>query len=315
MFEVLGRHPHFQPNRRFARGFVGPRRAGGRPVFRSGGGRRRLERRHRPVSGRLPSVLSAGGPAPGERRAGPRQESRGGRRERPAGGLLGDDTVPSKGWLHAHHGAAARRPDEKLLGVIGYTDWHPRMKVDPFLRYINEYGLQFGYALIADPDDVPFNFLYTSNLSLPAPPCSPTLSTCVFPTPPGKTPSSATACAARGCAWSTSRRRGPFTTIPPACAASWRARRRPAIRRWCSTACIPSSPASSAFRRRGRRRRRRPGARACSKGWQALCRLFRSAVPKLWKRSCGVITSPGSIVGGRTTSPASSQMSQVEEKI
>lgn len=81
--------------------------------------------------------------------------------------FLGDDTVPSKGWLAAHHAAAARRPEERLLGVIGYTDWHPRMKVDPFLRYINEWGLQFGYSLIADPADVPFNFLYTSNLSLP----------------------------------------------------------------------------------------------------------------------------------------------------
>lgn len=81
--------------------------------------------------------------------------------------FLGDDTVPSKGWLRFHHQAAAARPGEKLLGVIGYTDWHPRMKVDPFLRYINEYGLQFGYALIENPEDVPFNFLYTSNLSLP----------------------------------------------------------------------------------------------------------------------------------------------------
>ncbi len=54
-----------------------------------------------------------------------------------------------------------------MLGVLGYTGWHPRMKLNPFLRYINEHGLQFGYALIEDPDDVPFNFLYTSNLSLP----------------------------------------------------------------------------------------------------------------------------------------------------
>ncbi len=81
--------------------------------------------------------------------------------------FLGDDTVPSKGWLREHHAAAARRSGEKLLGVFGYTDWHPRMRIDPFLRYINEYGLQFGYALIADRENVPFNFLYTSNLSLP----------------------------------------------------------------------------------------------------------------------------------------------------
>ena len=36
----------------------------------------------------------------------------------------------------------------------------------PFLRHINENGAQFGFALIEDPDDVPFNFFYTSNLCL-----------------------------------------------------------------------------------------------------------------------------------------------------
>lgn len=81
--------------------------------------------------------------------------------------FLGDDTVPSKGWLRAHADAVAARSDERLLGVIGYTGWHPRMRLNPFLRYINEYGLQFGFSLIEQPEDVPFNFLYTSNLSLP----------------------------------------------------------------------------------------------------------------------------------------------------
>jgi hypothetical protein len=41
------------------------------------------------------------------------------------------------------------------------------MRTTPFLRYINEHGLQFGYALIDEPERVPFNFFYTSNVSLP----------------------------------------------------------------------------------------------------------------------------------------------------
>lgn len=81
--------------------------------------------------------------------------------------FLGDDTVPSSGWLREHHRAFEEHPDEEILGVVGYTGWHPRMRLDPFLRYINEYGLQFGYSLIENPDDLPFNFLYTSNLTLP----------------------------------------------------------------------------------------------------------------------------------------------------
>ena len=40
------------------------------------------------------------------------------------------------------------------------------MRRTPFLDYINEQGLQFGFALIEDEDNVPFNFFYTSNLSV-----------------------------------------------------------------------------------------------------------------------------------------------------
>jgi GT2 family glycosyltransferase len=110
-----------------------------------------------------------------------RQENRGPAAARNAGvraaaghwvAFLGDDTVPDAGWLQAHHRrltgevAAAAIAEGRPVGVIGYTGWHSRIRLNPFLRYINEYGLQFGYALIEDPNDVPFHFLYTSNLSL-----------------------------------------------------------------------------------------------------------------------------------------------------
>lgn len=81
--------------------------------------------------------------------------------------FLGDDTVPEPGWLAAHWAVHRGHPGEPRLAVIGYTGWHPRMRLTRFLRYINEQGPQFGYALIRDPGNVPFNFFYTSNLSLP----------------------------------------------------------------------------------------------------------------------------------------------------
>lgn len=81
--------------------------------------------------------------------------------------FLGDDTVPSAGWLARHMEAHDARRSAAPVAVIGHTAWHPRMRLTPFLRYINDHGLQFGYALIEDPENVPFNFLYTSNLSLP----------------------------------------------------------------------------------------------------------------------------------------------------
>ncbi|HVR28680.1 MAG TPA: glycosyltransferase [Thermoanaerobaculia bacterium] len=79
--------------------------------------------------------------------------------------FLGDDTVPSAGWLRRIHDAVERRADPRIA-VIGRTEWHPRVRVTPFLRHINQNGAQFGFALIADPDSVPFNFFYTSNLCL-----------------------------------------------------------------------------------------------------------------------------------------------------
>jgi len=80
--------------------------------------------------------------------------------------FLGDDTVPASDWLARHREAHRRRGDAADLAVLGYTRWHPRIRTSPFLDYINEYGLQFGYSILPDAENLPFNFFYTSNLSL-----------------------------------------------------------------------------------------------------------------------------------------------------
>jgi glycosyltransferase involved in cell wall biosynthesis len=80
--------------------------------------------------------------------------------------FLGDDTVPEPPLL-AVHGRAHAEKREYPVAVLGYTTWPRDLRVSPFLHQINEYGLQFGYGLIRDPEQVPFNFFYTSNVSLP----------------------------------------------------------------------------------------------------------------------------------------------------
>ncbi len=80
--------------------------------------------------------------------------------------FLGDDTVPEPGLLAAHARAHAE-PRAHPVAVLGYTTWPSDRRVSPFLHHINEYGLQFGYGLIENPESVPFNFFYTSNISLP----------------------------------------------------------------------------------------------------------------------------------------------------
>lgn len=80
--------------------------------------------------------------------------------------FLGDDTVPERKLLAVHAGAHAGAAGA-LVAVLGYTTWPRDRRVTPFLHHINEYGLQFGYGLIENRESVPFNFFYTSNISLP----------------------------------------------------------------------------------------------------------------------------------------------------
>jgi GT2 family glycosyltransferase len=79
--------------------------------------------------------------------------------------FLGDDTVPQDGWLLAHLEEHRRADESGPIAVLGYTSF-PADCDSPFLRFINEHGAQFGYQLIDDPLDVPFNFFYTSNISM-----------------------------------------------------------------------------------------------------------------------------------------------------
>jgi GT2 family glycosyltransferase len=80
--------------------------------------------------------------------------------------FLGDDTVPEPAFLEVHL-RSHREAGSRKVAVLGYTGWPRERRVTPFLHHINEYGLQFGYELIGDPEAVPFNFFYTSNISVP----------------------------------------------------------------------------------------------------------------------------------------------------
>jgi glycosyltransferase involved in cell wall biosynthesis len=80
--------------------------------------------------------------------------------------FLGDDTVPEESLLSVH-AATHAEPRPHPVAVLGYTTWPPGRRVSAFLHHINEHGLQFGYTLIQDPESVPFNFFYTSNISVP----------------------------------------------------------------------------------------------------------------------------------------------------
>lgn len=80
--------------------------------------------------------------------------------------FIGDDTVPEPDFLAEHARVHRQSNDDRLVACLGYTGWPRHERVTAFMDYINDYGLQFGYRLIEDGATVPFNFFYTSNISI-----------------------------------------------------------------------------------------------------------------------------------------------------
>jgi len=80
--------------------------------------------------------------------------------------FIGDDTIPEPRFLAEHARTHAESNDDPLVACLGYTGWPHGERVTAFMDFINDYGLQFGYRLIHDGDVVPFNFFYTSNISI-----------------------------------------------------------------------------------------------------------------------------------------------------
>jgi GT2 family glycosyltransferase len=80
--------------------------------------------------------------------------------------FIGDDTVPEPRFLAEHARVHRESNNDPLVACLGYTGWPPSQRVTAFMDYINDFGLQFGYQLIRDGEIVPFNFFYTSNISI-----------------------------------------------------------------------------------------------------------------------------------------------------
>jgi glycosyltransferase involved in cell wall biosynthesis len=80
--------------------------------------------------------------------------------------FIGDDTVPAHDFLFQHASFHKEADYDKFFACLGYTKWPDEYNVTPFMNHINNYGAQFGYKLIRNGAFVPFNFFYTSNISL-----------------------------------------------------------------------------------------------------------------------------------------------------
>lgn len=113
----------------------------------------------------------AGLRAPASRLRYCRQESRGpaaarnlGLREAKGDTILftGDDCFPEPHLIEEHLQAHRR---EAEVGVLGHVAWHPDLPLTPLMMFLEE-GVQFGFGLIKDPENVPYWAFYTANCSV-----------------------------------------------------------------------------------------------------------------------------------------------------
>ncbi len=78
--------------------------------------------------------------------------------------FTGDDCIPDKNLLQEH---LRLHKKGDAIAVLGHIDWHPDLEVTPFMRYINT-DTQFSYPKIKEhPENIPFIYFYTSNISIP----------------------------------------------------------------------------------------------------------------------------------------------------
>lgn len=79
--------------------------------------------------------------------------------------FTGDDIIADKELLKKH--MEAHEKYKENVAILGYTVWHFDLKITPFMKYLEESGVQFGYTQIKHWENVPYRHFYTSNISLP----------------------------------------------------------------------------------------------------------------------------------------------------
>jgi glycosyltransferase involved in cell wall biosynthesis len=82
--------------------------------------------------------------------------------------FIGDDIFVEPDFLMEHCRRHAEYPDENIV-VLGYTTWDPSLEINPYMKFLESSGWQFGYRFL-HPKFIgrtdPYKFFYTSNISL-----------------------------------------------------------------------------------------------------------------------------------------------------
>ncbi len=79
--------------------------------------------------------------------------------------FIGDDIIATPNMLREHM-EFHKRYTSQSIAILGYVTWPPDAVITPFMEYLYESGVQFGYSSIDDCLNVSYYYFYTSNISL-----------------------------------------------------------------------------------------------------------------------------------------------------
>jgi len=82
--------------------------------------------------------------------------------------FIGDDILATPTWVEDHVNAHNRRGNKSNVAVLGFTTWAPDIRRTPLMAYLEEDAPfpQFEYKNISTPENLPYRFFYTSNLTM-----------------------------------------------------------------------------------------------------------------------------------------------------
>jgi glycosyltransferase involved in cell wall biosynthesis len=81
--------------------------------------------------------------------------------------FLGDDMVPSVDLVKEHISFRFQHDPDDIAAVVGYSPWHPAIKMTPFLEFAHDEGWQANFSKIDNPCDIDIFRAYITNISYP----------------------------------------------------------------------------------------------------------------------------------------------------
>lgn len=80
--------------------------------------------------------------------------------------IIGDDSIADPQLLAEHHNWNKFKYSQKNIAILGHDEWDPEIEITPFMRWIDDTGMQFSYHRFDNEHSPTWGDLWTCNISL-----------------------------------------------------------------------------------------------------------------------------------------------------